>query len=69
MQINNVMGVTIGPGGYFLNFTEFGLQINAGNINPHDDTSLCCLCWQQLGVLFGSLLRLGCVDVSIQVTR
>ena len=32
MQINNVMGVTIGPGGYFLNFTEFGLQINAGNM-------------------------------------
>ena len=32
MQINNVMGVTIGPGGYFLNFTEFGLQINAGEI-------------------------------------
>ena len=31
MQINNVMGVTIGPGGYFLNFTEFGLQINAGH--------------------------------------
>ena len=53
MQINNVMGVTIGPGGYFLNFTEFGLQINAGNINPHDDTSLF---WQQPGVLFGSLL-------------
>ena len=31
MQINNVMGVTIGPGGYFLNFTQFGLQINAGH--------------------------------------
>lgn len=31
MQINNVMGVTIGPGGYFLNFTEYGLQINAGH--------------------------------------
>ena len=31
MQINNVMGVTIGPGGYFLNFTEFGLQINKGH--------------------------------------
>ena len=27
MQINNVMGVTIGPGGYFLNFTEYGLQV------------------------------------------
>ena len=67
MQINNVMGVTIGPGGYFLNFTEFGLQINAGNINPHDDTSLF---WQQPGVLFGSLLRLGlcrCVDSGHEV--
>ena len=31
MQINNVMGVTIGPGGYFLNFTEYGVQINAGH--------------------------------------
>lgn len=31
MQINNVMGVTIGPGGYFLNFTAYGLQINAGH--------------------------------------
>jgi len=31
MQINNVMGVTIGPGGYFLNFTAFGLQINNGH--------------------------------------
>ena len=31
MQINNVMGVTIGPGGYFLNFTAFGLQINDGH--------------------------------------
>ena len=31
IQINDVMGVTIGPGGYFLNFTEFGLQINAGH--------------------------------------
>jgi hypothetical protein len=31
MQINNVMGVTIGPGGYFLNFTEYGLQINKGH--------------------------------------
>ena len=28
VQINNVMGVTIGPGGYFLNFTDFGIQIN-----------------------------------------
>ena len=31
MQINNVMGVTIGPGGYFLNFTEYGVQINKGH--------------------------------------
>ena len=31
MQINNVMGVTIGPGGYFLNFTSYGLQINGGH--------------------------------------
>ena len=31
MQINNVMGVTIGPGAYFLNFTRFGLQINHGH--------------------------------------
>lgn len=31
MQINNVMGVTIGPGAYFLNFTGFGLQINDGH--------------------------------------
>mmetsp|Transcript_53131 Transcript_53131/g.172757 ORF Transcript_53131/g.172757 Transcript_53131/m.172757 type:complete len:137 (+) Transcript_53131:467-877(+) len=31
MQINNAMGTTIGPGGYFLNFTKFGLQINAGH--------------------------------------
>mmetsp|Transcript_4859 Transcript_4859/g.14618 ORF Transcript_4859/g.14618 Transcript_4859/m.14618 type:complete len:606 (-) Transcript_4859:236-2053(-) len=31
MQINNVMGVTIGPGGYFLNFSAYGIQINAGH--------------------------------------
>ena len=31
LQINNVMGTTVGPGGYFLNFTGFGLQINAGH--------------------------------------
>ena len=31
MQINNVMGVTVGPGGYFLNFTQYGLQINQGH--------------------------------------
>lgn len=31
MQINNVMGVTIGPGGYFLNFTQRGVEINAGH--------------------------------------
>ena len=31
LQINNVMGTTIGPAAYFLNFTLFGLQINAGH--------------------------------------
>ena len=31
MQINNVMGSTLGPGGYILNFTEYGVQINAGH--------------------------------------
>ena len=31
MQINNVMGTTIGPSNYFLNFTNYGLQINAGH--------------------------------------
>jgi len=31
MQINNVMGTTVGPGGYFLNFTTYGLQINNGH--------------------------------------
>eukprot|EP00055_Hartaetosiga_balthica_P005640 m.16812 g.16812 ORF g.16812 m.16812 type:complete len:510 (-) comp4675_c0_seq1:131-1660(-) len=31
MQINNVMGVTIGAGSYFLNFTQFGIQINDGH--------------------------------------
>lgn len=31
LQINNVMGVTIGPDGYFLNFTKFGVQINGGH--------------------------------------
>jgi len=31
MQINHVMGVTIGPGGYFLNFTKYGIQINGGH--------------------------------------
>lgn len=31
LQINNVMGVTVGPGGYFLNFTKYGLQINHGH--------------------------------------
>lgn len=30
-QINNVMGVTIGPGGYLLNYTGFGIQINHGH--------------------------------------
>ena len=31
IQINNVMGTTVGPSSYFLNFTSFGLQINAGH--------------------------------------
>ncbi|CAE8691323.1 unnamed protein product [Polarella glacialis] len=31
MQINNVMGTTIGPGGYFLNFSSYGVQINEGH--------------------------------------
>lgn len=31
LQINNVMGVTVGPGGYFLNFTNYGIQINNGH--------------------------------------
>lgn len=31
MQVNNVMGTTVGPGAYFLNFTSFGLQINKGH--------------------------------------
>eukprot|EP00051_Salpingoeca_urceolata_P012150 m.150747 g.150747 ORF g.150747 m.150747 type:complete len:494 (-) comp17391_c0_seq1:77-1558(-) len=31
MQINHVMGTTIGPGGYFLNFTQYGVQINEGH--------------------------------------
>ena len=31
LQVNNVMGVTVGPGGYFLNFTHYGVQINNGH--------------------------------------
>eukprot|EP00730_Choanoeca_flexa_P008729 TRINITY_DN12529_c0_g5_i1.p1 TRINITY_DN12529_c0_g5~~TRINITY_DN12529_c0_g5_i1.p1 ORF type:complete len:496 (+),score=122.00 TRINITY_DN12529_c0_g5_i1:16-1503(+) len=31
MQINHVMGTTIGPGSYMLNFTQYGVQINAGH--------------------------------------
>ena len=41
MQINNVMGVTIGPGGYFLNFTGYGVQINKGHevmIDRYDES-------------------------------
>ena len=26
-----MLGTSVGPGGYFLNFTEFGLQINNGH--------------------------------------
>jgi len=31
LQINNVMGTTVGPGAYFLNFSAYGLQINGGH--------------------------------------
>ena len=31
MQVNNVMGTTVGPAAYFLNFSAYGLQINAGH--------------------------------------
>eukprot|EP00755_Sulcionema_specki_P004802 Sspe_Gene.31041::Locus_15325_Transcript_3_3_Confidence_0.500_Length_1633::g.31041::m.31041 len=31
MQINDVMGVTVGPGAYFLNFTGYGIQVNGGH--------------------------------------
>ncbi len=31
LQINNVMGTTIGPGSYFLNFSQYGVQINGGH--------------------------------------
>ena len=31
LQVNNVMGTTVGPAAYFLNFTAFGLQVNAGH--------------------------------------
>lgn len=31
LQINNVMGTTVGPSCYFLNFTLFGIQINGGH--------------------------------------
>lgn len=31
IQINNIMGATIGPGGYFLNFSGYGVQINKGH--------------------------------------
>lgn len=66
-------GTTVGPGGYFLNFTEYGLQINGGHeVMMH-------LCWlgetnfdypfsstdlptataiQINGAYFGSLIRL-----------
>ena len=65
MQINNVMGVTIGPGGYFLNFTEFGLQINAGNTNPHDDTSL-ATAWCSVRII-AELGLCRCVDSGHEV--
>ena len=31
LQVNNVMGTTVGPAAYFLNFSAFGLQVNAGH--------------------------------------
>lgn len=31
IQINEVMGTTVGPGFYALNFTAYGIQINAGH--------------------------------------
>jgi hypothetical protein len=31
IQINDVMGTTVGPGFYALNFTAYGIQINAGH--------------------------------------
>ena len=31
IQINNVMGTTVGPAFYALNFSSFGIQINAGH--------------------------------------
>ena len=31
LQINNVMGTTVGPGSYFLNFTQYGMQVNGGH--------------------------------------
>jgi hypothetical protein len=31
LQINSVMGTTVGPSSYFLNFTDYGLQINQGH--------------------------------------
>ncbi len=31
IQVNSVMGTTIGPGSYLLNFTAFGVQINGGH--------------------------------------
>ncbi|EDQ90264.1 uncharacterized protein MONBRDRAFT_7375 [Monosiga brevicollis MX1] len=31
MQINHVMGVTIGPGAYFLNFSNYGVHIYQGH--------------------------------------
>jgi hypothetical protein len=31
IQINNVMGTTVGPAAYFLNFSAYGMQVNAGH--------------------------------------
>lgn len=31
LQVNHVMGATLGPGSYLLNFTKAGVQINGGH--------------------------------------
>ena len=31
MEVNNVMGTTIGPGAYLLNFSSYGVQVNGGH--------------------------------------
>jgi hypothetical protein len=31
IQVNNIMGSTLGPGSYLLNFTSYGVQVNGGH--------------------------------------